>query len=51
MKTVECPSCAMQVDAKSEECPICGYDFPKQSKSLMIVVWIMIALLIFYFIF
>lgn len=51
MKTVECPSCAMDVEATSEECPICGYEFPKQSKSLIIAVWIMIALMILYFIF
>jgi RNA polymerase subunit RPABC4/transcription elongation factor Spt4 len=51
MKTVECPSCAMNVEANSETCPICGYDFPKQSKSLMIVVWAMIALILLYLVF
>jgi RNA polymerase subunit RPABC4/transcription elongation factor Spt4 len=27
MRKKECPSCAMEVDTKSKQCPICGYEF------------------------
>lgn len=50
MKTKECPSCAMEIDAKAETCPICGYDFPKTPLYLKIVAVLMILLLIFYYI-
>lgn len=43
-KKKECPGCAMEVDAEEEVCPICGYEFPKQSRSLKIAVWIFILL-------
>ena len=41
----------MDVDASSEACPICGYEFPKQKKSTIIAGWIMIILLILYLVF
>ncbi|MDH5380140.1 MAG: hypothetical protein OEW75_04760 [Cyclobacteriaceae bacterium] len=44
MKKKECPSCAMDVDAKADYCPVCGYEFPQQSK---ITQWIVIILVIF----
>jgi len=43
MKKKECPSCAMEIDAKLEECPICGYEFPTQPKAWT---WIAVVLLI-----
>ena len=48
MKTKECPGCAMDVDAKSDECPICEYEFPKQSKSLQAAIWLFILLMLFW---
>ncbi|MEP5612719.1 MAG: zinc ribbon domain-containing protein [Cyclobacteriaceae bacterium] len=27
METKECPSCAMNIDVSSKECPICQYEF------------------------
>jgi uncharacterized paraquat-inducible protein A len=45
-KTQECPSCAMEVDAKAETCPICGYELPKQKRSTIIVVWVLIFLML-----
>ncbi|MFW6348536.1 MAG: zinc ribbon domain-containing protein [Cyclonatronaceae bacterium] len=45
-KTQECPSCAMHVDAKAETCPICGYEFPRQKKSTVIGVWLLIFLML-----
>lgn len=46
MKKVECPGCAVEVDADHDECPICGYEFPKQSLGLKIGVWILILLML-----
>ncbi|MEX0684610.1 MAG: zinc ribbon domain-containing protein [Balneolales bacterium] len=46
MKTKECPSCALEVDAQNEICPICGYEFPEQSSWSYLVIWVMIALLL-----
>jgi len=36
----------MEVNADAETCPICGYEFPKQSKAMQIVAWIMIVLIV-----
>lgn len=43
MKKKECPSCAMEIDAKSKTCPICGYEFPASNKWLS---WVAILLII-----
>jgi RNA polymerase subunit RPABC4/transcription elongation factor Spt4 len=43
LKKKECPSCAMEVDAKASECPICGYEFP-QTRSWY--GWVAILLII-----
>jgi RNA polymerase subunit RPABC4/transcription elongation factor Spt4 len=51
MKTKECPGCAVEVDANAEVCPICGYEFPRQSWILRITVFVMIALLIWWLVF
>lgn len=34
------------IEEEAEVCPICGYDFPKQSRGVQIMVWVMIALLL-----
>jgi len=48
MEKKECPSCAMEIDKKSDLCPICGYEFPRQNR---IVQWValLLALLTLYF--
>ena len=33
MSMRECPSCAVDVPADSELCPLCGYEFPQGPKS------------------
>lgn len=42
----ECPGCAVQVDADAEICPICSYEFPKQSTGVKVMAWLMIILLL-----
>lgn len=43
----ECPSCALEVDRRScNECPYCGYEFPRQTKSRLLMAWVMALLLI-----
>jgi len=44
MNKKECPSCAMEIDAKSKECPICGYEFPSNGA----LKWIALAMAIFF---
>jgi RNA polymerase subunit RPABC4/transcription elongation factor Spt4 len=34
MKKKECPSCAMEVDARSKTCPVCGYEFTDKPQAL-----------------
>jgi hypothetical protein len=41
----------MEVDKDADVCPICGYEFPKQSLSLQIAVWLFIALMLFWILF
>ncbi len=36
----------MEIDNNSEICPICGYEFPKDSKTFKFAVVIMIALFV-----
>lgn len=43
MKKKECPSCAMEIDARDTICPICSYEFPRRSKPLQ---WVAILLII-----
>lgn len=49
--TMECPSCAMAIDAKSANCPICGYEFPKQSRWVQIVAVVLVLLFLYMVIF
>jgi RNA polymerase subunit RPABC4/transcription elongation factor Spt4 len=43
MKKKECPSCAMEIDAKSKECPVCGYEFPTSGA----LKWLALAMALF----
>ena len=38
------------VDRGVETCPICGYEFPKQSIAMQVAVWVMIILLLLYWV-
>ena len=50
MKKKECPSCAMEIDAKEEVCPICGYEFPKQSPVFKILVILLVIIFLLFMI-
>lgn len=43
---MECPSCALEVESKSETCPFCGYEFPVQRRSVSLAAIVMALLLI-----
>jgi len=51
MDQKECPACAVAVDADAEVCPICGYEFPRQSTGKKLIAWLMIILLILWLVF
>jgi len=42
----ECPSCALEVERNIDVCPYCGYEFPRQAKSRLLMAWVMALLLI-----
>lgn len=46
--TRECPSCAMEVDADTSECPICGYEFPVPKAGVTASAWLFVALLVLF---
>ena len=46
MKTTECPSCALETEAGLDECPYCGYEFPKHRRGLPTVAWLGILLML-----
>jgi len=51
MNTKQCPSCAMDVDAGAETCPICDYEFPQRktiNSKLVIAIMLGAFLYIFY---
>ena len=48
MKTKECPSCAMEIDAKAKVCPICQFEFPESSAWLK---WAALLLIILFMLF
>ena len=50
-KTKECPGCAMDVDARADVCPICEYDFPRQSIAAQIAVFFLIILMLLWLLF
>jgi RNA polymerase subunit RPABC4/transcription elongation factor Spt4 len=45
MKKKECPSCAMDVDARADQCPICGYEFTDKRNPNLKWVAIILAIL------
>jgi RNA polymerase subunit RPABC4/transcription elongation factor Spt4 len=49
MKTKECPSCAMEVDASNKICPVCSYEFTDSNKGGL--KWIAILLAIAFLIY
>ncbi|MFO7256506.1 MAG: hypothetical protein DIU61_002365 [Bacteroidota bacterium] len=51
MARKECPSCAMEVDAESSTCPICGYEFPTRGGTLKWVAIVLVLLLLLLWIF
>ena len=45
--TRECPSCAVEVAANQNRCPICGYDFPQPGPFRKnALVWVGVVVLI-----
>lgn len=51
MKKKECPSCAMEIDAKSSICPICQYEFPKVHLGYKWIAIFLIIIMLLYMIF
>ncbi len=47
----ECPGCAMETDIRDDVCPICGYEFPEEPKSMKIAVWVFILLVMLWIFF
>jgi hypothetical protein len=45
---IECPSCAMEVDADSRNCPICDYEFARPNPVLKWVVLFLVVLFLLY---
>ncbi len=45
MRKKECPSCAMEIDAKASTCPVCGYEFTGFSPWIK---WVAIGLIILF---
>ena len=45
LQTMECPSCALDIDADADVCPYCGYDLPQQKASRIYMAVVMIGLL------
>lgn len=48
MKKKECPSCAMEIDAKSKVCPVCSYEFPSSNTTSRWIVIFLILLFVLY---
>lgn len=42
---MECPSCALEAPDDAEICPYCGYEFPRQKRSVMLMAVVMALLL------
>ena len=42
----ECPSCALEVEQESGECPYCGYEFPETKVSRVWMAWLFAFLMI-----
>lgn len=39
-RMIECPSCALEIEAGQEECPYCGYEFPKNRRGVPLSAWL-----------
>ncbi|MEP4532779.1 MAG: hypothetical protein ABJ004_06820 [Cyclobacteriaceae bacterium] len=50
-KKQECPSCAMEVDQSEKQCPICGYEFPKQSMWVQALAVLLILVFLYFMLF
>lgn len=46
MKTKECPSCAMDIDARAKVCPICQYEFAEPSSGMRVAVILLAIILL-----
>lgn len=42
----ECPSCATEVKANTNRCPICGYEFPVMPAGRKMTVWLVAVILL-----
>jgi len=42
----ECPSCATEVPANNNRCPICGYEFPVTPPHWKATVWVVAVILL-----
>ena len=51
MRKKECPSCAMDIDVKSKECPICGYEFTEIGTSYKWIAILLIIIFVLYLLF
>jgi predicted amidophosphoribosyltransferase len=53
--TRECPSCACDVPANNNRCPICGYEFPDRLPhkrwTRILLALLMLVLLLLFFVF
>ncbi len=50
-KTTGCPSCALPIDPKVDECPYCGYELPKQRNSVIVAAIAFVLLMILWAVF
>ena len=46
MNTMECPSCALEVEKGLETCPYCGYEYPETKNGRTFMAWLFAALLL-----
>lgn len=44
--TMECPSCALDVNRDAEICPYCGYEFPQQKAGLKYIAILIVLLML-----
>jgi RNA polymerase subunit RPABC4/transcription elongation factor Spt4 len=51
MKKKECPSCAMEIDAKAETCPICQYEFSGFPKWITALAIFLLVIALFWIVF
>ncbi len=51
MKTRECPSCGMEIEADNKVCPVCGYEFPRKSKGFRLGAILLAVLLLIWLFF